>query len=441
MKSTLRRIAAFTAVAATTAASVIPFSPAVAGQFSQQEVDQSKFVAVASPYRGGSAHQLLILEQVASTRPCWSESGSAPNSLIQINPLLLEFDFTGVCSRSTDSNGYSIRVNGEDLGLRYSLRVVKQNNDMLLVGASSNRADKPILIGRTYGVTNDFAKIALDPGWRFTKRVFGDRTLGHVYLTYEGSAVPVADIGGSSSGSSGGSTGGTIGAGTGSTGTGSGTGSNTGSTGTATRFQDAQSDIYVAEINQAVQTGFISGFEDNTFRPTASLTREQLVSMVLGALDSLPNVNLNVPAQAAGNPYADVEANRWSAAKIQFARDKNIVSGYYEDGTFRPSQLVTRAELMAVLRRAAEYGKTLQGQQPQLQGNRPTASFADTTGHWANSLIGQMSSYCNVASPLNETGASFAPDTAAQRNYAAAATLRTLSCLSPAGAAAQAGPR
>ena len=423
MKPALRRMAAIAAVTTTALASALSaITPALAAQFGEKEVDQNKFVAVASPYRGGAAHQLLILEQVADSRPCWSESGE-PNSLTSINPLLLQFDFTGVCSRSTDSNGYSIRVNGEDLGLRYSLRVVDQGNDMLLIGAPSNRTDKSILIGRTHGVTPDFAKITLDPGWRFTKRVFGEQTLGHIYLTYDGDNVPIANIGGTGATGSMGSTGSTGNAGTGNAGLG-----NAGSTPPVSRFSDTVNDIYVADINRAVQTGFISGFEDNTFRPTASLTREQLVSMVLGALGSLPNVKLNVPTQAIGNPYSDVEASRWSAARIQFARDNNIITGY-QDGSFRPAQPVTRAELMAVLRRAAEYGKTLQGQQPQIQGNRPAATFTDTNGHWASPLIGQMSSYCGVASPLNETGSAFAPDTAAQRNYAAAATLRTLGCL------------
>ncbi|MBD3883372.1 DUF3747 domain-containing protein [Phormidium tenue FACHB-886] len=419
MKATLRRLAALAAVA-TAASSLIPIAPAAAGQFDQKEVDQSKFVAVASPYRGGSAFQLLVLEQVSDSRPCWSEFGNEPTL---IDPLLLQFDFTGICSRSTDSNGYSIRVNGEDLGLRYSLRIVKQGDDMLLVGAPSDRSAQAIVVGRTHGVAADFAKITLDPGWRFTKRVFGDRTLGHVYLTFEGENVPTASIGGSGSGSTGS---GTVGANPG----------NTGGTSTTARFPDTARDIYLAEINRAVETGFISGFEDNTFRPTASLTREQLVSMVLDALNKLPNVQLTVPAQASGNPYADVEASRWSAAKIQFARDNNIIKGY-EDGTFRPSQPVNRAELMAVMRRTAEYAKTLQGQQPQLQANRPVTTFADTNGHWANSLISQMSSFCGVASPLNETGTSFVPDAAAQRNYAAAATLRMLTCVG--GTTEQAG--
>jgi hypothetical protein len=56
-------------------------------------------------------------------------------------------------------------------------------------------------------------------------------------------------------------------------------------------------------------------------------------------------------------------------------------------------------------------------------------TFLDTKGHWGEPLISQMSSYCRVASPLNETGNSFYPNTASGRDYAAAATLRMSNCL------------
>lgn len=390
MKPTIRCLTALAALAASTVA-ILPSSIAIS-QFGQQEVDQSKFIAIASPFRNGEAHQLLVVEQIAPAPPCWSESGTAPTV---VNPLLLYFDFTGICNRSTDSNGYSIRMGGEDIGLRYSLRILRQDGDMILVGAPRQGRDEPIPIGRTFGITNDFAKIILDEGWRFTKRTLGDRVLGHVYITSDRPA-PVDP--------------------------------NAGSRPIGPRFNDTLNDIYLDEINQALDIGFVAGFpEDNTFRPQAYLTREQLVAMVLGALDSLPNVSLNIPP-ATSNPYNDVAANRWSADRIQFAKTNNIVTGY-QDGSFRPAQPVTRAELMAVLRRSAEYAKVAQGQPGELQGDRPAENFADTQGHWANALIEQMSSYCGVASPLNEQGNNFAPDSSAQRNYATAATLRMFNCV------------
>ncbi len=390
MKPTIRCI---TALAALASSALVIFPSIAVSQFGQEEVDQSKFIAIAAPFRNGEIHQLLVVEQVADAPPCWSESGSAPTL---VNPLLLTFDFTRICNRSIDSNGYSIRMGGEDIAFRYALRILQQDGDMLLVGAPRVGRGAPILIGHTSGLTTDFAKITLDEGWRFTKRTLGDRVLGHVYITSDASAPFDPNAGNNPP--------------------------------RGPRFNDTLNDIYLEEINQALDIGFVAGFyEDNTFRPQAYLTREQLVSMALGALDSLPNVNLNIPP-ATSNPYTDVAANRWSAARIQYAKTNNIVTGY-QDGTFRPAQPVTRAELIAVLRRAAEYAKTLQGQPGELQGDRPAQDFADTEGHWANALITQMSSFCGVASPLNEQGNLFAPNASAQRNYATAATLRMFNCV------------
>ncbi|HHP7244498.1 MAG TPA: DUF3747 domain-containing protein, partial [Elainellaceae cyanobacterium] len=253
MKIPFRRHAAAIATAATTVvSSLTAMSPAIAIDFGQKEVDQNKFVAVAAPY-GNNAHQLLILEQIAENRPCWREFGSEP---VQIDPLLVNFDFTGICGRSTDSNGYSIRMEEQDLGLRYSLRVVRRDGNLVLIGASSDRSAPEIEIGRASGVVNDFAKIQLNPGWRFAKRTYDGRTLGHVYLTYD-SSIPGVD-----------------------------TGSDTDQT-VPPAFRDIVGDVYRKEIEDAVDIGFIAGFyEDNPFRPQVSLTREQLVSMVLEALDN-----------------------------------------------------------------------------------------------------------------------------------------------------------
>lgn len=368
----------------TTAALNVLFSgaPAIAATFGQKEVDQSQFVVVAAPIGTTDSYKLLILEQISDERDCWRESGANPTV---VDPLLLSFDFSGICRRYTDSNGYSIRMDGQDKALEYNLRVVRQDNDVVLLGVEvdddETDADPPELaIGSTNGIAPGFLKINLDPRWRLTRRTFENKALGHVYMTRGGAA-----------------------------------------------FSDIANDIYAEEITAAVNLGFIAGFEDNTFRPTATLTREQLVSMVVEALNKQPNIEINVPSQVSSSPFSDVEPSRWSAAKIQFAQANNIVSGY-GDGRFRPTQPVTRAELIAVLRRAAEFSRSRQGLDTTLPSTQEPQSFGDTAGHWANSVVQEMSAYCGVASPLSEQGNQFRPDTAAQRNYAAAATLRMLQC-------------
>jgi len=424
MKSSIRRSIAALAIAASTAMGsiAIPSSSAIAVTFEQQEVNQTEFLAVAAPRTAaGTSHYLVVMRQRSNARPCWGVSGSNPTI---VDPLWLNFDFTGICGRSLDSNGYSLRAAGEDLGLRYSLRVVNRGGDLILNAAPNSPGGQPIEIARANGTTTGFAKLNLNPGWRFAERSFQGRSTGHIYITTD---TPLAQLTTPGTGTPGTGTPGTGTPGTGTPGTGT---PGTGTPGTGTTFRDVTGDTYANEIQQAVNVGFISGFsEDNTFRPRSPLTREQLVSMVLESLDRVPNVDLNIPTQTSSRPYPDVDASRWSAAKIQFARANNIISGY-EDGTFRPSQPVTRAEMIAVLSRAAQYGQNLQGRGTQLQQTQQPRTFSDTSGHWAAQVINQMSGYCNVASPVNETGTAFNPNSQALRNYAAAATLRMYNCLS-----------
>ncbi len=152
-----------------------------------------------------------------------------------------------------------------------------------------------------------------------------------------------------------------------------------------------------------------------------------MVSLVLESRKGIQGANITFPSHVSIRPYSDVPISRWSAGKLLFARDKKIVSGY-KDGTFKPTQPVTRAELMAVLLRAAEFDVSARRMQANLVAKKPSKTFLDTQNYGAASIITQMSSYCSVAATLNEIGDQFARNDSAKRNYAAA-TLRMLKCV------------
>ncbi|MDJ0518721.1 MAG: DUF3747 domain-containing protein [Trichodesmium sp. MO_231.B1] len=169
-------IAALTTLGLLTLSSIFP---AKANFFDQKEVEQSRYIAIAVPRAFGP--QLLILEQKTDARECWTESGDRPTL---VDPLLLNFDFTGICGRATDSNGYSIRMAGTDLALDYALSLQMSGGDIRLMGISRVDSNAPrLLIGRTYGLANGFTKIVLEPGWRFAKRSYQGKELGHIYVT------------------------------------------------------------------------------------------------------------------------------------------------------------------------------------------------------------------------------------------------------------------
>lgn len=150
--------------------------------FGQTEVDQNKYIAVAVPHDAGHRYQLVILEQISPKKACWNESETLSTTVVK--PLLLNFNFTGICGRSTDSNGYSIRMAGQDLAGQYDIDIVRRGQTLVLIGTKfRDRYAPAIEIGKTSGFSNDLLKINLEPGWRFSKRTYEGKVLGHVYLT------------------------------------------------------------------------------------------------------------------------------------------------------------------------------------------------------------------------------------------------------------------
>lgn len=157
-----------------------PSARAQASMFSTQEVDQGKFIIVAAPIGDGSRAQLNIYEQRGAQRPCYAVSGSRP---AVVDPLLASFDFTGICNRFIDGNGYSLRIGSSDLGTVYRLSVVKDSAETLLMAQPTRPDAGPeMVIARTGGSGNGFLLLVPEPGWRVMRRSFGNRALGHVYV-------------------------------------------------------------------------------------------------------------------------------------------------------------------------------------------------------------------------------------------------------------------
>ncbi|QEY32983.1 DUF3747 domain-containing protein [Synechococcus sp. RSCCF101] len=154
--------------------------PAQASLFGTQEVDASRFLMVAAPIGSGERYQLNIYEQRGDQRPCFAVSGANPGI---VDPLLATFNFTGVCSRYIDGNGYSLRIGGSDFGTRYRLSVVRRGGDMqLLAVPSGGAATAEAVVARTGGQAPGFLQLQLEPGWKLMRRTYGDRALGHIYV-------------------------------------------------------------------------------------------------------------------------------------------------------------------------------------------------------------------------------------------------------------------
>ncbi len=174
--------AAFASAVLTAAlATALPQAAKAQGSvFTAADVDESQFVMVSAPIGKGASSQLNIYEQRTTVRPCFAVSGASP---AVVDPLLASFDFTGICNRYIDGNGYSLRIGGDDLGTRYRLSVVKTGSDIELLAVPTRDPSRPtMVVARSGGPGNGFLKLNLEPGWKLMRRQYGKRMLGHLYV-------------------------------------------------------------------------------------------------------------------------------------------------------------------------------------------------------------------------------------------------------------------
>lgn len=91
-----------------------------------------------------------------------------------------------------------------------------------------------------------------------------------------------------------------------------------------------------AAIEYLQQQGILQGYNDGTFRPDTPVNRVEALKMIL-----LGN-NIRIE-KATKQLFPDTPAGAWYADFLQTAKDLGIVRGY-DDGTFKPDQVVSLVE-------------------------------------------------------------------------------------------------
>ena len=95
-------------------------------------------------------------------------------------------------------------------------------------------------------------------------------------------------------------------------------------------------------LNTVDHSSFLNGYSNGTFRPDANMTRAQAAQMFYNLL-----LNKNVPSTAS---YSDVAPDAWCAEAVRVMSALGIVTGY-SDGTFRPNDPITRAQFAVIAMR------------------------------------------------------------------------------------------
>ena len=157
---------------------------------------------------------------------------------------------------------------------------------------------------------------------------------------------------------------------------------------------------YAQAVNTLAGLGVISGYEDGTFLPDNNITRAEVATMVVAAL----NRSADAEGSKGTTDFADVNVpeKEWASGYVNIGVSEGFISGY-DDGTFKPDNNVTYAEICSMLVRIAGYGE-----------------YASYLGGWPNG-------YLSVASDRGiSKGVSSSANTAVTRAQVAQMIYNTL---------------
>ncbi len=100
---------------------------------------------------------------------------------------------------------------------------------------------------------------------------------------------------------------------------------------------------YTQYVLTAFTNNIVSGYLDRTFKPNNTVTKAELLKMLLNSMNILPSTDIAV------DPYSDVPKDSWFAPYVQYSKDKNLVDS--TSSFFNPSTGMTRAEVAQVIYR------------------------------------------------------------------------------------------
>lgn len=179
---------------------------------------------------------------------------------------------------------------------------------------------------------------------------------------------------------------------------------------------------YIEGLKQA---GMLDGYPDGTFKPDQAATRSDLAVFIASAVAG-GKANVPDPGNVA-SPYSDVATTDATFKFIYYTHQNDLMSGY-SDGTFKPDQAATRADLAVVVARAKAGGDAAVP--------RPTTmTFSDVSStYWAYKYI----EYVNSIQAMTGYPPLFKPDDFADRASLAVVIARAVA---GSDAAVPAGPK
>ncbi|WP_052245883.1 S-layer homology domain-containing protein [Sporosarcina sp. ZBG7A] len=107
-------------------------------------------------------------------------------------------------------------------------------------------------------------------------------------------------------------------------------------------FKDVSSKTpHASAIHALAERGVVTGFTDGTFRPLTELKRGEAAQMLAKSL-KLDTKNVKNPG------FTDVKSGKWYYGAVAALKAEGVIDGF-SDGSFRPDQGLTRAEISKFL--------------------------------------------------------------------------------------------
>ena len=147
----------------------------------------------------------------------------------------------------------------------------------------------------------------------------------------------------------------------------------------ASAFSDIENHWAKEYILKLKEKGIVGGYEDGTYKPDNPLTRAELVKLLVCAFGWNTEYN---------GGFTDVSVEDWFSGYVGAAKEHGLAAGY-DDGSFRPYNIVTREEAAKLFTVAYE----------KISGERKTGSdlsvYTDSAeiSDWAKEYISRAVEY------------------------------------------------
>ena len=134
---------------------------------------------------------------------------------------------------------------------------------------------------------------------------------------------------------------------------------------------------YESAVRYAYFHNIMEGMRETEFAPATALTRAMAVQ-ILYNLEGQPDLS----SENLGYPYEDVDAQAWYGNAVYWARITGVATGY-GDGTFQPTDSITRQEFAQMLYNYAKY----KGYDLSAEGDVSTFPDANSIADWAEAAM------------------------------------------------------